>query len=227
MTIETALLIIESILLALTVSLLLYSIREGRDRKSLLLEIGRATRILTREEYFLTVRDSMLDAKAEVLGCITGRFPGGDDSRRTKDIVESIERLASSGVKVKYLMPKFPDRLHVGHLYTRAGAEVRYTGCLIVHDIRYTVVDEKLVVIGIPESTGEKEATKKGYRIPSEALAAILREHFYGCLEKTVGYEDYVKELIKETGASTKLLAREFRIDEKELERVAGQQSKT
>src|SRR3990172_4855687 len=123
MHIETTLLILESILLAVTIVLLLYSIKEGKERKSLLLEIGRATRILTRQEYFLTVRDSMSEANSEVIACITGRLPAGDDIKRTHEIAESIERLASRGVKVKYLIPKFPDRLHIGHIYTKAGAE--------------------------------------------------------------------------------------------------------
>ncbi|MDO9288454.1 MAG: hypothetical protein Q7T83_06645 [Thermodesulfovibrionales bacterium] len=220
MTIETGLLMLESILLVVTIILLIYSIKEGRGRKGLLLEVGKATKILTRQEYFLTVTDSMMDAKTEVIGAITGRLPAGDDKKRTQDVTTNIERLAKNNVSVKYLLPKFPDRLHIGYLYTKAGAEVRYSGCAVVHDIRYIVVDEKLVVIGIPESIGEKEATKKGYRIPSEGLAAILKEHFNGCWDKNIRYEDYVKEVIKQTGTTTRSLARELQIDEEELEKL-------
>jgi hypothetical protein len=128
MTIETVLLILESVLLAVTIILLLYSIREGRDRRNLLLEVGKATKILTRQEYFLTVTDSMMDA----------------------------------GV--------------------------------------------------------EKEATKKGYRIPSEGLAAILKDHFSRCWSESAIYEEYVKEIIRQTGVTLKQLGRELQIDEKELE---------
>jgi hypothetical protein len=84
------------------------------------------------------------------------------------------------------------------------------------------VVDDRLVVIGIPEITGEQEATRKGYRIPSEGLATMLKEHFFRCWEKSISYEEYIKEVMKQTGATPKLLAREFQIDEKELERLAG-----
>jgi len=219
MTIETGLLVLESVLLAATIILLIYSIREGKERKSLLLEVGKATRILTRQEYFLTVTDSMMDAKTEVIGAITGRLPIGDDKKRTKDVIANIERLAKNGVNIKYLLPKFQDRLHIGHLYTKAGAEIKYSDCAIVHDIRYIVVDDKVVIIGIPESIGEKEATKKGYRIPSEGLAAILKENFYSCWDKNLRYEDYLKEVMKQTGATPKLLAREIQIDEEELEK--------
>lgn len=219
MTIETGLLILESVLLLATIILLLFSLKEGRGRKNLLLEVERATKVLTRQEYFLTVTDSMMDANTEVIGCITGRLPSGDDKKRTKDVIANIERLKANGVEVKYLLPKFPDRLHIGHLYTKAGAEVRYSNCAIVHDIRYMVVDDRVVVMGIPESTGEKEATRKGYRIPSEGLAVILKEHFYSCWDKNITFENYLKEVIKQTGATPKLLARELQIDEGELEK--------
>ena len=52
MTIETWLLVLESVLLIATIILLLFSIREGRGRKKLLLEVEQATKVLTRQEYF-------------------------------------------------------------------------------------------------------------------------------------------------------------------------------
>jgi hypothetical protein len=220
MTIETGLLILESVLLVATVILLLYSIREGKQRERLLIEVGKTTKILTRQEYFLTVTDSMMDAKDEIMGCITGRIPAGEDKKRTRDIIDTIEKVTKKGVRVKYLMPKFPDRLHIGYLYTKVGAEVLYSSCLTVHIIRFIIINDRIVVIGIPESVGEKEATKKGYRIPSEGLAMILKDHFNKC-EKQISFVEYLKEVIKQTGATPKHLARELHIDEEELERLA------
>ena len=217
MAVETTLLVLESVLLVATIILLLYSIREGKGRKNLLLEVGKATKILTRQEYFLTVTDSMMDARVEVIGFITGRLPTEDDKKRVRDIINNIEKLTKNDIKVKYLVPKFPDRLHIGYLYSRAGAEVRYGIGAIASDIRYIIVDDRFVVIGIPESVGEKEATKKGYRIPSESLAAILKDQFYRCWEESMTYEKYVKEAIKQTGLTPEQLGRELQIDEKEL----------
>jgi hypothetical protein len=221
MTVETGLLLLESVLLIVTVILLVYSIREGRHRDNLLKEIGKSTKILTRQEYFLTVTDTMMEAKKELVGCITGRFPRGDDSKRTRDVVNNIENLVKRGVSVKYLMPRFPDRLHIGYLYTKAGAEVRYSSCLMVHNIRFIIADERLVVIGVPESVGEKEATKKGHRIPSEGLAIILNKYFKSC-EKQIGFKEYLKEVLSQTGAEPRHLASELQIDEEELQRLVG-----
>jgi len=220
MTIEPLLLILESVLLLATIILLLYSIREGRGRKNLLLEVGKATKILTRQEYFLSVADSMTDAKDEVIGVITGRLPAEDDRKRVQDIIHNLEKLKKEGIKVKYLLPKFHDRLHIGYLYTKAGAEIRYSICAIANNIRYIIVDDRVAVIGIPESTGEKEATRKGYRIPSEGLAVILKDHFYKCWEESMSFEKYVKEVVHQTGLTLKLLEKELQIDTKELEKI-------
>jgi len=222
MTIESVLLTLESVLLLATIILLLYSIREGKQRQNLLMEVGKATKILTRQEYFLAVNDSMMDAHDEIVGFITGRPPSDDDSKRIDDIVHNIEALTARGVKVKYLIPKFHDRLQIGHLYTKAGAEVRYSICALVSNIRYIIIDEDVAVIGIPESVGEKEATRKGYRIPSEGMALILKNNFSGCWEQSSPFEDYVKEIIRQTGAGPKMLEQELHIDEKELERLAA-----
>lgn len=222
MNIETGLLLLESVLLIATIFLLVMSIKEGRQRDNLLIEMGKATKILTRQEYFLTVMDAMMGAKEEIVGCITGRFPGNVDSQMTRDITAILEGLTKKGVRVKYLLPKFPDRLHLGFQYTKAGAEILYSSCLMVHNMRFIIVDERIAVIGIPESVGEAEATGKGYRIPSEGLAMVLKNYFNTC-EKQTTFRDYIKEVMHQTGATLQHLAREYKVDEGELKKYIEQ----
>jgi len=156
MTLEFGLLLLESVLLVATIMLLVYGIHEGKRRDALLKEVGRATKVLTRQEYFLSIMEAMFDAKQEIIGCITGTPTSGDDVKMTRHIADAIEDMTRKGVTIKYLLPKFPDRLQIGVLYTKAGAEVRFSSCLMVHNIRYSVVDERIVVLGIPENTGER-----------------------------------------------------------------------
>lgn len=217
---ELGLLVLESVLLVATVILLVMSRKEGHGRDLLIIEMSRAVNVLSRHEYFITVTDAMMDSQKEVIGCITGRKPSGDDKKRTREVVLNIEKLASTGIKVRYIMPRFQDRLYMGWLYTKAGAECRYSSCQLVHDIRYTVVDEQIALLGIPESIGEREATKKGYKVPSEGLAKILKSHFYGCWADTLSYEEYLRETLSHTGATPEGLARELDIDIAELKRV-------
>jgi hypothetical protein len=219
-TLEFGLLVLESVLLFATVILVIYSIFEGKRRDSLLREVGRVTKILTRQEYFFSVMEAMLDAKKEILGCITGTPPFGDDIRMTRHIADAIEDMTGKGVRINYLLPKFPDRLQIGIQYTKAGAHVLFSSCLMVHTMRYSVVDEQIVVLGIPEKRGEREATKKGYTIPSEGLATILKNYFNDCEDKT-SLREYVQEVTKQTGATLEHLAREFRISEEDLKRLS------
>ncbi len=216
MTVEFALLLLESGLLIATVVMLIYSIHEGKRRDHLLREVGRVTKVLTRQEYFFSIMEAMLDAKREIIGCITGRPPSGDEIGMTRHIADAIERMTKKDVNVRYLLPKFPDRLQIGLQYTKAGAEVFFSSCLMVHNLRYIVVDEEIIVLGIPDEVGEKEATKKGYTIPSEGLAALLRDHFSDCEDKT-NLKDYLQEVLKQTGATLEHLAREFHLDPKDL----------
>ena len=114
MTMELGLLLLESLLLVATIVLMIYNIYEGKQRDRLLTEVGRATKVFMRQEYFLFLMDSMLDAQREIIGCITGRPPAGDDIKTTRNIVAAIEKMAGKGVRIKYLLPKFPDRLQIG-----------------------------------------------------------------------------------------------------------------
>lgn len=220
MSLEAALILIESVLLLATIALLVYSLREGRLRNKLIIEVGKATRTLTRMEYFLAVHDSMMDAKKEVFGCITGRRLGFEDEKRVQDIVVTIKKLTKSGVKVKYLMPKFQDRLYMGLLYSSAGAEIRYASCSMVHSLRYIVVDGRMVVIGIPEIAGKQAATNRGHRIPSSALARIMKDHYYDCWNKDLTFEQYFREVLEQTGVSQKQLVHELHLNTNDLEKI-------
>jgi hypothetical protein len=215
-TLEFGLLALESVLLVATIILLIYSIYEQKDRGKLLAEIGRATKVLTRQEYFLSILETMLDAKEEIVGCITGAPPTGEDIRMTKHICDAIEDMTRKGVTIKYLLPKFPDRLQIGVQYTKAGAEVLFSSCLMVHTMRYSVVDERIVVLGVPEKRGEWEATRKGYTIPSEGLATVLTNYFNTCEDRT-SLKGYFQEVVRQTGATVEHLAREFHTDPEDL----------
>ena len=219
MSIELALLITESVLLLVTLGFLLYSIREGRHRSRLLVEVKHATKILTRHEYFLTISESLLDSKNEVVGCVTGRRPIGDEEKKIRTVLDSIKKATNSGVKVKYILPKLPERLYMGCLYNKFGAEVRYASCSLIRSMRYMVVDNSLVLIGIPEGAGEKIGTSKGHKLPSKGLASIMKNHFDGCWEGDLPLQAYISEVITQTGMSIKQLSSELNIETSVLSR--------
>lgn len=50
---------------------------------------------------------------------------------------------------------------------------------LVVYDLRYMVVDDSIVLFGLPEKFGREQPTRRGFTIMSESLATMLRERFY------------------------------------------------
>ncbi len=226
-SVESALLLVELVLLLFTVLLLMVHLRADKIHRSLISELSRTTKVLTRHEYFSEVTNALQEAKGSVSGCITGSRPVKGENRNVEIIVKNIRGLTKNGVKVSFLMPKFPDRLYMGYRYSSVGADIRYNNCALVNDLRYMIVDERYVLVGIPEVVGEDEPTKKGYRIPSIGIAAILREHRDQCWDSkiTIRYEEYAKEIIDgvkeaESRDSLEPLARELNIPIDELKRI-------
>lgn len=221
MSLELTLLITETILLIVTIILLFYNIREGRQRTSLISGVEMATRTLTRLEYFHSVSDSMLEAQNEVVACITGRQPvDEDDRRRISALLVSLEKAIDRGVKVKYLLPKFQDRLYIGFLYSKAGAEVHYSTSNIFSNLSYMVVDNKLVIIGIPSVNGNQSVTRKGHRISSEALASMLVSNFNSSSRESMSLQAYAGDVLRETGTSIKSMAAEFGLEPCDLQPI-------
>ena len=216
MSLEITLLLLESVLLIATVILLGYSIHEGKHRDNLIREVAKASKMLSRQEYFISIMDAMSAAESELIGCITGRPPLGDDIDLTQKITNAIRNMTQKGVRVHYFLPRFPDRLQIGLKYAEAGAEISFSSCLMVHNLRYMVADGKTVVLGIPERISDAEATKKGYTIPSEGLAGVLIGHFHSCDQK-LSLKDYIQEVARQSGAGPEVLARELKTDVKSL----------
>jgi hypothetical protein len=112
-------------------------------------------------------------------------------------------------------------------MYASAGAEVRFNPGVLVSDARYMLVDDKSVVVGVPERKGKNEPTKKGYVIPSETVAALFRADFETkwSSPETMTYEAYLSEVVTKArssnpGISTELIAANLRLDRKEVEGV-------
>ena len=225
--VESVLLVVELILLIFTVVLLVFHLKQDKVHKNLIREMSRTTRVLTRQEYFSEVIQAFQETEKSIFGCITGSKPSDNDRKNIDIIVKNIQELVKKGVKISFLIPKFPNRLYIGYKYSTAGADIRYNNCIIASDIRYMIIDGKFVLVGIPDIVGESEPTKKGYRIPSLGISAILQDHLNQCWGSKVSlkYEQYVKEIIdgfksKDEKYSLEPLARELNIPSDELMRI-------
>jgi hypothetical protein len=222
------LLVVELVLLAPTLLLLILGRREERGRRELLTHITSTARLVSRQDYFNSVRVGMEGSKESIMGSITGSAPKTQEQEdQVNKITEEIGRASRRGVSVRYMVPKLHDRLTVATRYKTVGAEVRFHPSLVVSDLRYIVIDGKESVIGLPSSASENSPTREGYLIPSEGLARLFASQFEEKWAMSLSYDDYVMEIIAEAkshdpNVSQALLSSQLGITEVEIQRISG-----
>jgi hypothetical protein len=86
--------------------------------------------------------------------------------------------------------------------------------------MRFMIVDNNLVILAVPESEDDHEITRKGYDIPSDALANILKSNFDSSWEKGITLQEYIKETIEQTGVTIDNLASEIELKPKDLKSI-------
>jgi hypothetical protein len=232
--INSLLLLTELVLLIPTLLLLIFARREEKGRSHLLHEITRTAKMLSRQEYFSYVLLGMQTATKSIRGSIKGSPPTTTEQEQFVEKVIEQLRLArkNRSVIVQYLMPKAMDRLSVAYRYREGGAEVRFHPSLVVSDVRYTVIDGKYNVIGLPSAVAENAHTGEGYMIVSEGLAEIFLDQFSARWSDAIEYDNYARTILSEithkvTNISVGLLSTELKIPEAEVRRLleSGQQS--
>ncbi|HZW85650.1 MAG TPA: hypothetical protein VFE91_07115, partial [Nitrososphaerales archaeon] len=162
----------------------------------------------------------------------TGSSPQAEEGEVVHQLVTAISSASSRGVKVRYLLPLAPDRLQVAQLYHQAGADVRFNAGVLVTDARYMIVDDRSVVVGVPERKGRNEPTRKGYVIPSETVASLFRDDFDAkwAAQETKSYEDYLKEVVlnarsSNPAISTELIAANLKLDRGAVDAIISRQA--
>ncbi len=220
---------VELALLVISVALLVLSRREHSGREALLEAILRATRELTRYEYFSSVIDGILSSRRSISGIVTGRRPVTTVGREAvARIVEALRKASSRGVSIRYIVYPSPDRLTVAYAYKRAGALIRFHPYAGLADSRYTIIDGESVIIGIAGK--EKEhPTRMGYVIRSRSLAQILERHFEDLWSEAEDFDSYLARLVREYsrgGAGPAEIARHLEVPVEEVEKHIGEEAR-
>ena len=225
------LMLVELSLLVPTLLLIILGSREQRGRRHLMEHLTNTAKMLSRQEYFNSVESAMRSATRSIRGSITGSLPKtGEQEESVRKITTVIDQLTGRGkknstIKIEYLLPKSQDRLSVAYRYISAGAIIKFHPALLVSDLRYVIVDDRLTVLGLPSTTGEDQPTREGYSIPSEALAEIFAHQFELKWEQAVDYESYARAVLVEIkshspNVSSKLLSGQLSIPSDEIERL-------
>ena len=186
-----------------TLLLLVLGRREEKGRSLLLKEITKTAKMLSRQEYFGYVLLGMQTATKSIKGSIKGSPPVTPEQEQFVEKVIDQMRLAIKNrhVTVQYLVPKATDRIGIAYRYRDGGAAVRFHPALVASDVRYTVVDDKYNVIGLPSAVVENAHTGEGYMIVSEGLAEVFVNQFDNRWAQAVDYDEYVKTVLSDNHA--------------------------
>jgi hypothetical protein len=140
--------------------------------------------------------DTLKSAKKNVHAIVTGTAPSEASKTFVDGVLQAMTNSHENGVSLNYLMPKSPEKLEMGYKYTRTGAKVRFHDGLVVYDLRFTLIDEKYTVVGLPEMTGATEPTRKGALLKSDTLANILLDYFNKFWGSGEDYNTYLTEVV-------------------------------
>ncbi|MER3602251.1 MAG: hypothetical protein C4339_05995 [Nitrososphaerota archaeon] len=220
---------VELVLLGATVLLLMLNRREIRSRELMMRRFTSVADAISRQEYFVAVIEALQKAEEQVFGSVTGSMPGPEEAEVVQKVLEAVSEACRRGVRVRYLLPLAPDRLRMARRYREAGAEVKFSPSVLVSDMRYMCVDDRLVIVGVPGRKGRDEPTRKGYTIPSESLAILLRERFEEAwqAQESKTYAHYLRELVaaaraSQPGLSAELIAKNLGVGEEDVAPLLG-----
>ncbi|MEM3803653.1 MAG: TrmB family transcriptional regulator sugar-binding domain-containing protein [Conexivisphaerales archaeon] len=227
MSIQLVLLFVELFLLVATLALLLLSRRESRSREMMMRHFTSVADVITRQEYFVAVVDTIQKAEESLVASVTGSPPAPEESEVIEQILKALKDASERGVSIRYLLPLSPDRLQMAKKYRSIGADVRLHPSLPFSDVRYTVADGKITLIGVPAKKGKKEPTRKGYSIPSESVAQMFKTQFESLWNspESKDYDAYLKELVSQAvssnpNISAELLAGNLGLDSEDIQKT-------
>ncbi|MCP8303949.1 MAG: hypothetical protein H3Z50_00515 [archaeon] len=225
-SLSEVLLIVDLVLLVVTIYLLRTSTKEARGRSHLIDQLIQATRTFSRAEYFTEVQEAVGESTSYIYATVTGTPPKEDEHETIERLLRQFARASKAGVRLRFILPKDPGRLMMGHRYKSGGSDVMYNSSILVSDLRYMVVDGRVTVLGFPERSGAEEPTRKGYKIYSEGVSLMFKERFESLWESpsSIDYDSYLENTMKEAAANTpgisdELLASLLRLPIEEIRR--------
>jgi len=140
-------------------------------------------------------------AKVSVLMMVHTLDPGARDSRIAA-LQKALGEAVARGVDVRLLAPNGPDRAQAGYeLAEIHGVPVRFLSELEDQDLRFTLVDQRVVVIS-HQPPGTKSLSQVFSTIHSDRLHAILSLYFSNLwnAREAADFHTYVRDLCLQLG---------------------------
>ena len=185
-------------LVALDVVALRFGIREARARKAHMKELRETTRVYARDSYELLVLQSFEGAGTRIF-CYWHSLTAAAGKPRYQAFNKQLASAHAKGADVRLITAKDPKRLNAAQELRDSGVEVRFLQALLFSDLRYTAVDNDLIVFGLTPSVSDREKpSREGADVKSQRLSSILRRDFLEQWAAAATYDAYLDELLNQ-----------------------------
>jgi hypothetical protein len=192
--------VILPVLLVMDLVMLRFARRERQERKEHISaldaninEIKGSTETLTRRDYEQEIIRGLRGAEKRIYCYWHSLHPVGE-SEAYKEINEQLIEKHKEGVDVRLVVAGEPSRIAPAFELVKGDVPVLFKNSLVVSDLRFSIFDDKLTVLGVPESAvKDGKPSRHGVDISSRKLNALLAQHFEAELsKKTEGFFDFV-----------------------------------
>jgi hypothetical protein len=189
-------------------------------------EIKDSTEQLTREEYELLILRGILTAEKRIYCYWHSLHPVAGSENYKKINTGLMQKTKEPGVTVQVVVASDPSRIAPAYELVKEDVDVRFKNSLTVSDLRFSLFDEQMCVIGVPEtSIPDGKPSKHGVDTLSRKMNALLAEHFEQETSKdTYDFYEFVAlqccKVLKEPTNSVEMVAEQLRVDKEVIERA-------
>ncbi len=169
--------------------------QERRERKDHIRSIHDHTKVLSRKVYESVIDDEVRRAK-RLIYCYWHSLHAEEDSKRYRSINQQLIE-AHKNMDVKLMIARDPSRIAAAYELAQAGVTVVFQKALLISDLRFSLFDEKLSVVGMSESEiNSDKPSRHGVGITNRKLNAMLLQYFNAELESASTFKEFLGSVV-------------------------------
>jgi hypothetical protein len=102
-----------------------------------------------------------------------------------------------AGRDVRLITAKETARLAAARELIQRRVEVRFQQALVLSDLRFTLIDDGLIIVGlVPDSSSLEQPSLEGIDVRSRRLVSILSQDYLQQWDSAATYDTYLQEVV-------------------------------
>lgn len=200
--------------------------REHKERVEYMERMEVAARVYSREAYeFLILR--LIQKSNTCVYCYWHSLHSINVSPRYQIINEQLIRVGqlTNDSHVRIITAKDRTRLSAAYELVSKGVEVRFHESLQGTDLRFTLLDDRWLIFGMPETALEVNApSREGVDVEGRKLVALMKRFFVEQWETALDYNSYaskvVNTLLADSTHSVEMVSEQLRLPIDEVNKL-------